>query len=219
MPLTYVIPDLHGRSDLLDLALRRSEAHSGGNASTLVVLGDYVDKGPDSRGVIARLRGGLPLPWRIAMLKGNHDALMVAALTGDAGMDDWFAKGGDTALASYGGDAADVPVHDIAWLDGRPLFHEDKHRVYVHAGVDPALPLRQQDPVVLLTKRYVDDDDSGLGGKHVVHGHDRRADGPLLLANRSNLDTKAWASGRLVIGVFDDDVPGGPTALIEVKAN
>ncbi|UGV26085.1 serine/threonine protein phosphatase [Rhodopseudomonas boonkerdii] len=216
MPLTYVIPDLHGRSDLLDRALARIDAHAAGNALTLVVLGDYVDKGPDSRGVIARLRAAMPPLWRTAMLKGNHDALMAAALRGDIAMDDWMAKGGDTALASYGGDAAEVPVHDIAWLDGRPLFYEDTHRVYVHAGVDPLLPLRQQEASVLLTKRYADDDDSGLGGKHVVHGHDRRRDGPLLLAHRSNLDTSAWTTGRLVIGVFDDEVPGGPAELIAV---
>lgn len=217
MPLTYVIPDLHGRRDLLDRALARIDAHADGDAATLILLGDYVDKGPDSRGVIARLRGGMPMPWRTAMLKGNHDALMVAALREDIAMEDWLEKGGDTALASYNDDAAEVPMHDIAWLDGRPLFHEDAHRVYVHAGVDPARSLRQQDAMVLLTKRYADDDDAGLGPKHVVHGHDRRTDGaPLLLQNRSNLDTNAWKTGRLVIGVFDDDAPGGPVELIAI---
>lgn len=216
MPFTYVIPDLHGRRDLLDLALARITVHAAGAAATLILLGDYIDKGPDSRGVIARLRAGMPAPWRTAVLKGNHDALMVAALRGDIAMADWLEKGGDTALASYNNDPADVPVHDIAWLDGRPLFHEDAHRVYVHAGVDPVLPLRQQEPMVLLTKRYADDDDTGLGSNHVVHGHDRHPDGPLLLANRSNLDTNAWKTGRLVVGVFDDEVPGGPVELIEI---
>ncbi len=216
MSMTYVIPDLHGRSDLLALALERIDAHAAGNAATLVVLGDYVDKGPDSRGVIARLRAAMPTLRRTAMLKGNHDALMVAALRGDIAMDDWLAKGGDVALASYGGDAAEVPMHDIAWLDGRPLFFEDAHRIYVHAGVDPALPLRRQQPLVLLTKRYADDDDSGLGGKYVVHGHDKHSDGPLVLANRCNLDTNAWKTGRLVIGAFDDDTPGGPIEVLKV---
>ncbi|OYU86877.1 MAG: serine/threonine protein phosphatase [Bradyrhizobiaceae bacterium PARB1] len=217
MSLTYVIPDLHGRSDLLDLALARIDAHAAGTGLTLVVLGDYVDKGPDSRGVIGRLRVGLPTPWRVAMLKGNHDALMVAALRGEIAMDDWLAKGGDAALASYGGDVAEVPIHDIAWLDGRPLSFEDAHRVYVHAGIEAALPLRKQAPMTLLTKRYADDDDSGLGGKYVVHGHDKRSDGPLVLVNRCNLDTNAWKSGQLVIGVFDDATPGGPIDVLEVS--
>ena len=218
MPLTYVIPDLHGRRDLLDLALLRLDAHAAGAAATLVVIGDYVDKGPDSRGVIARLRAGMPANWRTAMLKGNHDALMVAALRGEIAMEAWLSKGGEAALASYGGDAAEVPMHDIAWLDGRSLFFEDSHRVYVHAGVDPALPLRQQEPLTLLTKRYTDADDSGLGAKHVVHGHDSRPGGPLLLANRSNLDGTAWKTGRLSVGLFDDDVPGGPVEIIDIIA-
>ena len=220
MPRTYVIPDLHGRRDLLDAALPRIEAHAGGKDATVVVLGDYVDKGPDSRGVIARLRAGVAPHLRLAMLKGNHDALMVAVLRGDVAVANWMVKGGDTALASYGGDIADVPVHDIDWLDGRPLWHMDAHRIYVHAGVDPALPLAQQDPRLLMTKRYADDDasghDAGEGARHVVHGHDRHPDGPLLKQGRSNFDTYAWKTGRLVIGVFDDALPGGPVELIEI---
>lgn len=222
MPLTYVIPDLHGRRDLLDLALTRIEDHAQNSALTLVVLGDYVDKGPDSRGVIARLRAGFPAAWRIALLKGNHDALMVKALRGaaqgeDGAMRDWLGKGGDAALASYGGDPADVPLHDIDWLDGRPLSHRDAHRIYVHAGLDPARPLAQQDPRVMMTRRYADDDPGGFGGAYVVHGHDRHPDGPLISAGRCNLDTNAWKTGRLTVGVFDDDTPGGPVALLEIR--
>lgn len=220
MPHTYVIPDLHGRRDLLDAALLRIDAHVGGKEATLIVLGDYVDKGPDSRGVIARLRAGVRSGLRLAMLKGNHDALMVAALRGDVAMTYWLAKGGDAVLASYGGEVAGVPVHDIDWLDGRLLWHMDAHRVYVHAGVDPALPLAQQDPRLLMTKRYADDDesghDAGEGARHVVHGHDRHPDGPLLTQGRTNLDTSAWKTGRLVIGVFDDALPGGPVELLEI---
>jgi serine/threonine protein phosphatase 1 len=224
MPHTYVIPDLHGRRDLLDRALAEIEAHRNGTDATIVVLGDYVDKGPDSRGVIVRLRAGVAPGLRLATLKGNHDALMVAALRGDIAMEDWLSKGGDTALASYGDHAAYVPAHDIDWLDGRPLTYVDAHRIYVHAGVDPALPLAQQDPLLLLTKRYADDDESGHdakedgseGARHVVHGHDRHPDGPLLRRGRTNLDTNAWKTGRLVIGVFDDALPGGPVEELEI---
>jgi serine/threonine protein phosphatase 1 len=223
MSLTYVIPDLHGRRDLLDLALARVDRLAGGEMSTLVVLGDYVDKGPNSRGVIARLRAGMPAPWRVVTLKGNHDALMAAALRDPAAsrangrMDDWLGKGGIAALASYGGDVADVPLHDIDWLDGRPLIHVDAHRVYVHAGVDPQVSLARQDARLMMTRRYADDDARGHGARHVVHGHDRHIDGPLLTAGRSNLDTCAWKTGRLVVGVFDDDVAGGPVDVIEIR--
>jgi len=216
MPLTYAIPDLHGRSDLLDRALATIAAHAAGRQATIVTLGDYVDKGPDSRGVIARLRTGAGASARLVMLKGNHDAMMVAALRDPARMDYWLARGGGAVLASYGGEAADVPPHDIDWLDARPLVHSDRHRIYVHAGLDAALPLAQQDAATLLFKRYPPGEDTGFGALHVVHGHDAHADGPLLYNHRSNLDTDAWRSGRLVIGVFDDDKEGGPIDLIEI---
>jgi serine/threonine protein phosphatase 1 len=68
-----------------------------------------------------------------------------------------------------------------------------------------------------LTKRYPVGFSGGFGERHVVHGHDNSPDGPLLYAGRTNLDTLAWRTGRLVIGVFDDDRPGGPVDLIVVK--
>jgi serine/threonine protein phosphatase 1 len=150
------------------------------------------------------------------MLKGNHDAMMVAALRHPAHMQFWLERGGDAVLASYGGEAADVPPHDIDWLDARPLMHADRHRIYVHAGLDAAKPLEQQDAATLLWKRYPPGDAAGFGARHVVHGHDNNPDGPLLLDGRSNLDTKAWRTGRLVIGVFDDGRAGGPIELIEL---
>jgi serine/threonine protein phosphatase 1 len=69
----------------------------------------------------------------------------------------------------------------------------------------------------LLNKRYPQGDPSGFGGRHVVHGHDNFLEGPLLYEGRSNLDTLAWRTEWLVIGVFDDAKAGGPVAFIEVK--
>ena len=57
----------------------------------------------------------------------------------------------------------------------------------------------------------------GLDKRHVVHGHDAKPDGPILTKGRTNLDTLAWKTGRLVVGAFDDEVPGGPTELLEIK--
>jgi serine/threonine protein phosphatase 1 len=90
MSLTYVIPDLHGRRDLLDGALMRIEDHAARRLVTIVMLGDYVEKGPDSSGVIARLRVGVGVgvgeTWQFMALKGNHDAMMVRALRDPATM-------------------------------------------------------------------------------------------------------------------------------------
>jgi serine/threonine protein phosphatase 1 len=221
MGLTYVIPDIHGRYDLLNEGLIEIAAHSGGTAGVIVTIGDYVDKGPQSKEVIDRMLSGVAQGWRQGWrsiaLKGNHDDMMVEALRDPAKMSAWIAKGGDTALASYGGDAAAVPQTHIAWLDGLPLMHLDNHRVYVHAGVDPEIPLNQQSEATLLWKRYPKGFPGGHGELHVVHGHDNFPEGPLLYEGRSNLDTLAWRTGRLVIGIFDDGRPGGPVDFIELK--
>jgi len=221
MSFTYVIPDIHGRDDLLGRALADISAHSGGEGGVIVMIGDYVDKGPHSRQVVERLLSGIA-GWNLVALKGNHDAMMVQALR-DQGLRDpaklafWIEKGGDTALASYGGDPSAVPEAHIAWLDQRPLMHVDVHRVYVHAGVDPDLPLAQQSEDTLLWKRYPKGYGAGFGARHVVHGHDNDPEGPLLFEGRSNLDTLAWRTGRLTVGVFDDDRPGGPVDFIVVR--
>jgi serine/threonine protein phosphatase 1 len=217
MGLTYVIPDIHGRYDLLDGGLADIAAYSGGKAGTIVTIGDYVDKGPQSKQVIDRMLSAVAEGRSSVALKGNHDAMMVEALRDRSTMASWIAKGGDTALASYSGDPAAVPQTHIAWLDGLRLMHVDNHRVYVHAGVDPEVPLDQQSAATLLWKRYPKGFSGGHGEFHVVHGHDNFPEGPLLYEGRTNLDTLAWRTGRLVIGLFDDDRPGGPVDFIVVK--
>jgi serine/threonine protein phosphatase 1 len=217
MRLTYVIPDIHGRCDLLNEALAGIAARSGGEAGVIVTIGDYVDKGPDSKAVVDRLLSGVDAGPSLIALKGNHDALMVEALRDPSKMAAWLDKGGDAALASYGGDPAAVPPSHIAWLDQLRLTHVDAHRLYVHAGVDPAIPLDRQSETTLLWKRYPKGFRGGYGDLHVVHGHDNDPAGPLLYPGRSNLDTLAWRTGRLTVGVFDDRKPGGPVDLIVVR--
>lgn len=220
---SYAIPDLHGRHDLLIAALDAISARAGGDPLTLIALGDYVDKGPQSRQVIEAMSGlqcNPPAGWRVICLMGNHEAMMSEAVRNREARDFWVARGGDIALASYGGgpgDEAVIPGPHVRWLEDLALMHVDRHRVFVHAGVDAALPLDQQARHVLLWKRYADDQIGGHGDRHVVHGHDRAWEGPKLLPGRSNLDTMAWSTGRLVIGVFDDDRPGGPADLIEIR--
>jgi serine/threonine protein phosphatase 1 len=215
MSLTYVIPDIHGRYDLLDEGL--AEIASRGDAGIIVTLGDYVDKGPDSNRVIDRLLSGVAEGWELIALKGNHDAMMLEALRDRSKMAAWIAKGGDAALASYGGDPAAVPQEHIVWLGRLLPMHVDAHRIYVHAGVDPELPLDQQSETTLLWKRYPKGFSGGFRDRHVVHGHDNFPEGPLLYQGRTNLDTLAWRTGRLTIGVFDDGKSGGPVDFIVIR--
>src|SRR5260370_12432394 len=101
MSLTYVIPDIHGRYDLLGEALAGISARSGGEAGVIVTIGDYVDKGPQSKEVIDRMLSGVTRGWHLVALKGNHDAMMVEALRDPAKMASRFQKGGAPALASH----------------------------------------------------------------------------------------------------------------------
>jgi serine/threonine protein phosphatase 1 len=217
MSFTYVVPDIHGRADLLRDGLGGITEHAAGQAGTIVALGDYVDKGPDSKAVIDLLRIGLPPGWLLVPLKGNHDAMMVAALRDPSEVPGWLERGGDAAIESYGGDPSNVPSADIAWLDQLPTTHTDRFRIYVHAGLDPDVPLDQQADKTLLWKRYAEGYELGFGDRHVVHGHDSFMDGPKLYEGRTNLDTRAWRTGRLVIAIFDDDRPGGPIDFIRVQ--
>ena len=217
MSLTYVIPDIHDRNDLLCEALAEIAAHSREVPGVIVTIGDYVDKGPASKEVVERLLSGVGEGWDLVTLKGNHDAMMVEALRNPSKMAAWIAKGGDAALASYGGDPAAVPHAHIDWLDGLRLMHVDAHRLYVHAGVDPEIPLDRQGEATLLCKRYPKGFTGGYGTLHVVHGHDNFPDGPLLYEGRTNLDTLAWRTGRLTIGVFDDARSGGPVDFIMIR--
>jgi serine/threonine protein phosphatase 1 len=163
------------------------------------------------------MRAGAFDGWRFFPLKGNHDAMMVEALRNPSKMAGWIGKGGDTTIKSYGGDPSRISQADVAWLDALPLMHTDTHRIFVHAGVDPDVPLDAQAEHTLLWKRYPKGYKGGFGDRHVVHGHNSFADGPELYEGRTNLDTVAWRTGRLVTGVFDDEKAGGPVDFIVVR--
>jgi serine/threonine protein phosphatase 1 len=224
MSKTYAIADLHGRFDLLEMALAKIADHAELPA-TVVALGDYVDRGPDSRKVIARLMLGLGgEDWRLICLKGNHEDIMLQTCRGVVpDCDWWLTNGGGVTLTSYGqneGDEADVtviPDEHLRWIERLPSMHVDEHHIFVHAGVDPSFSLDEQDSQEVIWKIYGDRDEGGHGQRHVVHGHHQHADGPILKKNRTNLDTFAWYTGRLVIGVFADDTPGGPLEVLEVR--
>lgn len=158
----------------------------------------------------------------VICLKGNHEEMMVHTLRKPLHPGWWIGNGGGATLVSYGHaksgayDPEVVPEEHLDWLDALPLMHVDEHRVFVHAGVDPVFSLDMQIPETLLWKLYHEHDERGHGDRHVVHGHHQFAEGPILKQGRTDLDTFAWNTGRLVVGVFDDAVAGGPVGVIEV---
>ena len=218
---TYAIPDLHGRLDLLDRAIDAVMRHAEGTASTIITLGDYVDRGPHSRQVIERLMNWRPDEAKVVNLKGNHEAMMCAVCENRAELDWWLRNGGGETLASYGQspalpDLRAIPADHLDWMVHLPLMHVDRHRIFVHAAVDPKAPLDQQNEETLLWKRYPRDADIGHGRRYVVHGHHADARAPIAGKYKTNLDGLAWKTGRLVIGVFEDDLPGGASEYLEV---
>ncbi len=215
MALTFAVPDLHGRHDLLEAALAAIQARAV--SGTVVFLGDYVDRGPGAADILERLMAGPPQGWRWVCLKGNHEAMMALALRNPERLDWWIENGGDATVSSYGGRRESVARH-LDWIEALPTMHVDAHRVFVHAGVEDAVPLDRQSDKTLLWKRYPDEAAEGHGARHVVHGHDPDPDGPVRFTGRSALDCLAWRTGRLAVGVFDDGKAGGPVEVIDVRA-
>jgi serine/threonine protein phosphatase 1 len=221
MSRTYAVPDLHGRHDLLTAAIEKILNHSRGHDAKIITLGDYVDRGPNSRQVMERLVNWSSHQLPVVALKGNHEAMMWECCRNLSEIDWWLKNGGDQTLSSYGAanslDVSVVPTAHLDWIAKLPSIYVDQHRIYVHAGVDPKLSLDHQGDQILLWKRYPEGFKKGHGLHHVVHGHDPKIDGPVLTKGRTNLDTMAWKTGRLVIGVFDDGISGGAIEILEVK--
>lgn len=204
---TFVVPDIHGRLDLLEAAINTIEATE--DKGKIIFLGDYVDRGPDSKGVIDRLMCGPinPSSWEWVFIKGNHEDMLLGCWD-DTDFDGewWRTHGGNTTMESYNDT---IPQHHLDWIEALEDLYEDEHRVYVHAAVSETVSLGDQSEVMLRWYKYPQGADVGWNNHHVVHGH-VASTGPELLTNRTNLDAGAYYTGAIYIAMFDDDEPGGP---------
>jgi serine/threonine protein phosphatase 1 len=180
---------------------------AGDAPAKFVFLGDYIDRGPDSRGVIEFLiKLQSQRPTEIICLAGNHEELALAALRRGAFENQWLRNGGGETLRSYGiASAADLPPQHVAWLDALPTYHDDGRRFFVHAGINPDRPLNQQDPYDFLWIREPFLSDERDHGRYIVHGHTPLRTGiPDQRPNRLNIDTAAVLGGPLTAAVFND---------------
>ncbi len=220
MSMTYVFPDLHGRFDQFNAAMAALDAQPD---DTLVFLGDYIDRGPESAQLVRALRDLQDGRPNVICLSGNHEHMMMWGFAGgDEHVRGWMMNGGDKTLESYTDENDEIDMDamsgDANWFASLPVVHEDAHRVYVHAGVNPAFDLDKQLMRDVHWLRYHPLDGLGYRGKHVVHGHDADKTGPVTFGDRTAMDVGAVWTGRYVVGVFDDNVPGGPVRVIEVTA-
>jgi serine/threonine protein phosphatase 1 len=218
MTLTYAIGDVHGALHKLQSLVGRCEGHAAGRPMRFVFLGDYIDRGPESCGVIRFLIDlQAKMPERVTALMGNHEATILAIIDGITPAGQWLAQGGLAMLRSYGvGSAAELPRDHMEWMRALPLSHDDGRRLFVHAGIDPEKPLDAQDEYDLLWIREPFLSDRRDYGRLIVHGHTPLSgDSPELHSNRMNLDTGAVFGGPLTAAVFSGDATP-PMAVIQV---
>jgi serine/threonine protein phosphatase 1 len=215
----YAIGDVHGRLDLLlrlEEMIEADAARSRAGRRVVVYLGDYVDRGPDTQGVVERLAKGSLAGFERILLKGNHEDMMLRFLAGEPVSRVWFMNGGMQTLRSYGVTgliedlpaiaraalARAVPDHHRAFLGGLALNHVEGDYLFVHAGIRPGLALTRQAEADLLWIREEFLDSSADHGKVVVHGHTITPK-PERLPNRIGVDTGAFMTGRLTALVLE----------------
>jgi len=207
--------DIHGCFDHLQTVLAWVQADLAAHpadSAELVFLGDYCDRGSDTRGVIDTLLEVEAGPIDTVFLRGNHDAYFMNHLAGNPTPDNWPNPnmGGTETLASYGlgfEDGPDavaraIPADHRAFLDRTRLWHRSGGYLFVHAGIKPGIPVEEQDPQDLLFIRRPFLDHKGPHGAVVVHGH-TPTDRVTHHGNRIAVDTGAVFGGMLSVLVLD----------------
>ena len=215
MPI-YAIGDVHGCLEhLLDLEQRIvADAQRLPGEKLIVMLGDYVDRGPDSAGVIEHLMAPPPAGFKRICLAGNHEVLMLAYLEGRCALSKWVALGAGATLLSYGIDhdrlvriygqsreldaaiRGAIPAAHAAFMRSLPVLVQSPGFVFVHAGFYPDTPPERQSDDVLVSVRSGFYERAHLLEKIVIHGHtpvpQARVQG-----RRLNIDTGACLGGPL----------------------
>lgn len=216
----YAVGDIHGRLDLFEAlieAIERDDDTAGTAATTVILLGDLVDRGPDSAGVIRRAR-----QWQaqrdVRILCGNHEEMFLRSFDSVDMMKHFLRHGGKQTAMSYGVDRkafSSASVEDVQELLIRAVPAEDRaylaafddlvkigDYVFVHAGIDPEVSFDEQRPQDLRWIREPFLSWSEPHGGVIVHGH-TISDEPEDKGNRIGIDTGAYASGRLTALVLE----------------
>lgn len=215
----YAIGDIHGAAEILDTLLAKIEKDAKGlENAQLIFLGDYVDRGPDSKGVIERLVTFKNDHESAIFLKGNHEAAMLDFLESPEEIIEWLEWGGDETLRSYGVAAplaksgadlaADLakamPTPHLDFLKNLALTHREGDYFFVHAGIRPGIPLddQEEDDLLWIRGRFHDAYEDERPDETIVHGHQPRKK-PLDAGWRINVDTGACWSGMLSAVVLE----------------
>lgn len=221
----YAVGDIHGRADLLEQAFEKIDLdRSRGSFDTYqeLFLGDYVDRGPDSRTVVDLLIARVGATRAIA-LRGNHESLLEGSFESSATLRHWSYLGGLETMMSYGlpikvrGSSAFPEKLRADWEYAFPSNHRNflsqlqysasiGDYFFAHAGVRPGVSLENQKPADLMWIRDDFLNSNRWHGKFVVHGH-TPSETPIVLPNRMCIDTGAYITGNLTcVKLFEEQI-------------
>lgn len=219
----YAIGDIHGRADLLrqlHAMIADDAAARGWARNQLIYLGDYVDRGPSSREVMALAMGDSPNGFSKVHLRGNHETMMLGFLEDPVAASQWMHIGGDAVLREYGIAAPSEfsPLAQLShaasllgnamtpaertFLRGLKTYHRAGGYFFAHAGVRPGVPLDMQleEDLVWIRAPFLNYDKDF--GAVIVHGHSISSEVEIK-SNRIGIDTGAHATGRLTCLVLE----------------
>ena len=190
----FAIGDIHGCAG----ALRRlDEELKFGATDTVVTLGDYVNRGPDTRAVIEHLLE-LRHRCRLVTLRGNHEVMMLRARDDRSFLPKWLTYGGTETLDSYAAATFDgIPDTHWDFLESTVLYHEEECEFFVHANAVPDLPLAEQPEKTLLWAHF-SAERPHVSGRRMICGHSAQKSGrPLNCGHAVCIDTHAYGGGWL----------------------
>lgn len=173
----YVIGDIHGCAKALRTVIETIEPT---HDDEIIFLGDYIDRGPNSRDVIQQILD-LKNHCKVIALRGNHELMLLGILVGGLDEKVWIGNGGVSTVSSYGGSLSKIPVSHLDFLQSLQSYHETKDSIFVHAGYDPDQSIHEQDQATtywnhlpeILPRPH-------QSGKRVFVGHTPQASGNVL---------------------------------------
>lgn len=194
MSRLLAIGDIHGQSAAFSALLNVIKP---AREDVLVLLGDFINRGPDSRGVIERILG-LREETQLICLRGNHEQMLLDALRSAEDGAFWLQCGGDETLRSFGcADVESMPKHVFDFLNDTRLYHETEKFIFVHANVDSEVPMECQSTSTLLW-RHLEYAPTHCSGKIIICGHTPQPAGlPVHLGSAVCIDTDVGKSGWL----------------------
>lgn len=195
-PRTIAIGDIHGHASALAAII---DAVDPQPVDTVVLLGDYIDRGPDSRGVL-QLVLGLTERCQLVPLLGNHEEMLLHARTSGSALSVWLAHGGDATLRSYGSseDLEGIPTKHFQFLSALRRYYETETHFFIHANYAPNWRLDQHDSKTALWLPLTDLPSRHYSGKTAVVGHTPQPKGRVLnLVYLLGIDTGCGFGGLL----------------------